>query len=88
VSGKVVRSRTYSRLGWTRLAVVAIMILITILLASFAALAKPSRAYAAEEAASPSVPSAIPDRRFLRPASSPAECSSHYLPGHDPVTFS
>ena len=55
MSGKVVRSRTYSKLGWTRLAVVAIMILITILLASFAALAKPSRAYAAEEAASPSV---------------------------------
>ena len=55
MSGKVVRPRTSSRLGWTRLAVVAILILITILLASFAALTKPSRAYAAVGSASPSV---------------------------------
>ena len=48
MSGKAVRSRTYSRLVWTRLAIVAILILVTILLASFAALTTPSRAYAAE----------------------------------------
>ena len=48
MSGRGVRSRTYSRLGWTRLAVVAILILITIFLASFAALSRPSRAYAAD----------------------------------------
>ena len=57
--GKAVRSRTYSRLGWTRLAVVAILILITILLASFAALTRPSRAYAAESAVGVGLPAAI-----------------------------
>ena len=51
--GKAIRSRTYSRLSWTRLAIVAILILVTILLASFAALTTPSRAYAAESAVGP-----------------------------------
>jgi hypothetical protein len=48
--GKTVRSRTYSVSSWTRLALVAILILVTILLASFAALTTPSRAYATERA--------------------------------------
>ncbi len=79
MSGKTVRSRTYSRLGWTRLIVVAILILITIMLASFAALTKPSRAYAAESAAALGITTSgysAPDR------------AAGQLPGQFPVSFS
>ena len=51
MSGKAIRSRTYSRLGWTRLIVVAILILITIMLASFAVFIRLFRAYAASSSA-------------------------------------
>ena len=79
MSGKTVRSRTYSRLGWTRLIVVAILILITIMLASFAALTRPSRAYAAESAAALGVPASG--------YSVPYRAAGH-LPGQVPVSFS
>ena len=79
MSGKTVRSRTYSRLGWTRLIVVAILILITIMLASFAALTRPSRAYAAESAVALGITTSgysAPDR------------AAGQLPGQFPVSFS
>ena len=79
MSGKTVRSRTYSRLGWTRLIVVAILILITIMLASFAALTKPSRAYAAESPVAYRISAggySAPDR------------TAGQLPGQFPVIFS
>jgi hypothetical protein len=77
MSGKIARSRTYSRLGWTRLAVVAILILITILLASFAALSGPSRAYAAGSTVGPGIA-----------AGYRSEAAAGQLPGQDPVSFS
>ncbi len=78
MSGKAFRSRTYSRLGWTRLIVVAILILITIMLASFAALTKPSRAYAAESA----VAFGISASGYSAPDRAAAQ-----LPGQVPVSF-